>query len=635
MNSCSIGQQENSECHKTSFSRKVGLKNIHDLSSTDKSLLLRRSSLSDPNNATVCYHHEKIYLEKYSFLQQSCCDPYNHHPNASKKKSLHVIDVHTADRITLTTNKAVHPGEKLCPSCRKHSLKDDESETEVDEMDYINLPAATSREDSEAMNNIAQEQIYKLNLSLTDAGFSPLKVQKVSQRDRISYGKRKAFEVKDAVVQQLATSLRIPPTILNQTEALIPRTCEMCADLQLLVDDLKVKMEISCKKEKLMILTLAPQSWTIEKTAAEFGVSTYMVKKARMLKKTDGILPDLAPKKGRQLGQATVDKVIAIYVSDEFSRMCPGQKEYVTIRVDGQKIQKQKRLLLINLKEMYEQFKMRESQEKIGISKFCELRPRWCVTVGSRGSHSVCVCAIHQNVKLLVAALQQHLDLKDYKDLLTAMVCDSNSRECMIHRCKNCPGNQAFSDFLMNLFSEVGITDEDNINFKQWDNTERGCNIITRCESVGNFVDELCKQMKNLTVHHFIAKSQAAFLTSCKDNLTSDTALVLLDFAENYSFIVQDAIQGHHWNNSQATLHPFTIYHSKDQEVQCISICVINDCMQHDSISVHVFIKIVSEYIKSILPDIMVIKYFSDGAASQYKNYKIFKTFSIMKKTFI
>ena len=28
--------------------------------------------------------------------------------------------------------------------------------------------------------------------------------------------------------------------------------------------------------------------------------------------------------------------------------------------------------------------------------------------------------------------------------------------------------------------------------------------------------------------------------------------IVLLDFAENYSFLVQDAVQGYHWENSQA-----------------------------------------------------------------------------------
>ena len=29
------------------------------------------------------------------------------------------------------------------------------------------------------------------------------------------------------------------------------------------------------------------------------------------------------------------------------------------------------------------------------------------------------------------------------------------------------------------------------------------------------------------------------------------------DFSENYSFVLQDAAQGFHWNNAQATMHPF------------------------------------------------------------------------------
>lgn len=197
-----------------------------------------------------------------------------------------------------------------------------------------------------------------------------------------------------------------------------------------LIDELKAKIAITDSNEKkVKILTLAPLSWTIEKTAQEFNVSIYMVKKARSVRKQHGILADTLPsKKGKELPQTTIDKVLAFYESDEFSRMCPG-KDSVSVKVNGQKLQKQKRLLLINLKEMHEQFKEKEPQHKIGFSKFCELRPRWCVTVTSRGSHSVCVCAIHQNVKLMVAALER-FGTTDYKELI---VCDITSTNCMIH----------------------------------------------------------------------------------------------------------------------------------------------------------------------------------------------------------
>ena len=41
-----------------------------------------------------------------------------------------------------------------------------------------------------------------------------------------------------------------------------------------------------------------------------------------------------------------------------------------------------------------------------------------------------------------------------------------------------------------------------------------------------------------------------------KDNLDGCSAIVLVDFAKNYSFVVQDEVQGFRWNNLQATLHP-------------------------------------------------------------------------------
>ena len=55
--------------------------------------------------------------------------------------------------------------------------------------------------------------------------------------------------------------------------------------------------------------------------------------------------------------------------------------------------------------------------------------------------------------------------------------------------------------------------------------------------------------------------------------------MIVLDFAENYSFVVQDEVQGFHWNNTQATLHPFVIYYKSAGELQCSSLCVISDCL--------------------------------------------------------
>jgi hypothetical protein len=45
-----------------------------------------------------------------------------------------------------------------------------------------------------------------------------------------------------------------------------------------------------------------------------------------------------------------------------------------------------------------------------------------------------------------------------------------------------------------------------------------------------------------------------------KSSLQAGEIIVLEDFSENYSFIIQDAAQGFHSNNQQATIHPSVSY---------------------------------------------------------------------------
>ena len=90
--------------------------------------------------------------------------------------------------------------------------------------------------------------------------------------------------------------------------------------------------------------------------------------------------------------------------------------------------------------------------------------------------------------------------------------------------------------------------------------------------------------------HHFIAKAQANDLKITKENLSENELIILLDFAENYAFVVQDAVEVFHWENSQATLHPFVAYfRSSNGDLKHTSICVISDCLKHDQTEVYCF----------------------------------------------
>ena len=88
--------------------------------------------------------------------------------------------------------------------------------------------------------------------------------------------------------------------------------------------------------------------------------------------------------------------VLEFYQNGGYSQQLPGKNDWVSI---GKNVHVSKRLILCNLKELYNAFKDKHPDLKISFSKFASLRPKWCFTVGPKGTYSVCVCTAHQNVK--------------------------------------------------------------------------------------------------------------------------------------------------------------------------------------------------------------------------------------------
>jgi len=117
--------------------------------------------------------------------------------------------------------------------------------------------------------------------------------------------------------------------------------------------------------------------------------------------------------------------------------------------------------------------------------------------------------------------------------------------------------------------------------------------LVTLQSPLDEFVDTVCNAFDNLRQHHFVMKSQSSYLKSLKEDILDISDIVLLDFAENYSFVIQDAVQGFYWDNSQATLHPFAVYYKdSNDEVVCHSICMISNSLKHETASVHAIISI-------------------------------------------
>ena len=151
------------------------------------------------------------------------------------------------------------------------------------------------------------------------------------------------------------------------------------------------------KSEKIMILTIFVAQWSNLKVRREFNCSHRLVSQAKKVLITKGVLSTPNPKKGKSLPIHVKDLVKEFYYSDTVTRVMPGKKDFLSVMEKGERKYIQKRLVLRNLKEVYQLFSEKYPNIRIGFSKFAELRPKECVFAGASGTHCVFVCMYHSS----------------------------------------------------------------------------------------------------------------------------------------------------------------------------------------------------------------------------------------------
>lgn len=159
----------------------------------------------------------------------------------------------------------------------------------------------------------------------------------------------------------------------------------------------------------------------------------------------------------------------------------------------------------------------------------------------------------------------------------------------------------------------------ENIQYDVWVQQDR-CSFETHVKDSETFCEMFVNLLPPLRTHDFIAKKQAEYFKEIRDNLRSGEILVVADFSENYSFIQQNSVQGVHWNNAMSTVHPFACYVLCDGKPKPLNVVIISDYLEHSTNSVHCFQGQLITLLRQKQVDLKKIIYFSDGAASQYKN---------------
>ena len=471
--------------------------------------------------------------------------------------------------------------------------------------------------DPDAVGESDEVSVERLNKCATILGESPVQLRRLKRSK--SYRQQKTQMLQHSVVRNLQSLCPDDSTIQEP---------QLSSDGAEMIQQLKEKL-LSCETtgQKVQVLTILPKSWSIHKIEEEFGVSNYLARMAKDLVEEKGILSNPDPRT-RPFPQEIVDRVTSFYKREDISREMPGIKDKVSVMVNGQRVSRTKHLILSNLKEVYQKFKDVFPGTEIGFSKFASLRPKECVLAGASGTHSVCVCTIHQNVKLMIhgaklASLtaESGHPLTSCKECIASITCNPVTTACFLGSCEYCGSLDDFREWLIQIFSHYMI---DEVQYQQWTTTDRS-NLETYIDTTEEFVDSFCEKLHTLKRHDFIAQQQSLYLTQRKELLLDNEYIVMTDFAENYSFVLQDAVQGFHWNNAQATVHPFVCYYRRLGVINHVSFVIISDCLNHDTVAVHLYQKHLISFLTNHFGHSPVrMIYFSDGASSQYKNCKNF-----------
>lgn len=416
-------------------------------------------------------------------------------------------------------------------------------------------------------------------------------------------------------------------------DIVIPCECEQCT---IIIASVKAKIhENTCKKEKYEMLTTLPRFVTVKQMVDDFHVSQYMARKASKLRSTLG--PFSFPEwktTGKSLDENVKIAVVGFYLSEDNSRIVPTLRECVYVRnEDGSRRKAEKRMMMANLKDSYQEFKNAHSGMKIGISKFAELRPKNVRWPGNKGVHYTCTCFIHGNFKFMLTGLKEAslegietefendptsvslLELfDDYKEFSKYMICDPPTEECYMGYCGNCP-------IEINWDRVMQYSADCNVTYQYWEKNE----ITLRVEEQSKFLENLAREFAKFLTHDFIYQQQKEYIKELKNGpLENGTSCVMtVDFGENYNFVVQDSVQSYHWNNNQCTVHPFVLYTASDVIGQPLykTYFIISDDLCHDASAFHTFRVRVLNRMREQFPKLRHIDYVSDGASSQYKNY--------------
>lgn len=473
----------------------------------------------------------------------------------------------------------------------------------------------------------SQETVNNLNDTMLNLGLniSPLKHRKdVPAHYHETYADRKRRQTNDAFDSQIASKI---------TKLYHPQKLDEVAENKdhIWLNIFKIAVDqCSNSAERIRLLTLLPQHLTKNDLAVYLpNVSSYAIAQARSLMSEGKIYVNAERDYSyKLLSSKVIEKVMEYYLDDDFNctRQSPNTNDTMTISSNGEKGKVVKRFLTRHIQEIYKLFKKENPQLKISKSKFYKLRPKW---VKLQPQQNACLCVYCENFYLMLKALATYLHLKDISNLeekiLASIVCSTENLVCVFKECEKCPSENTIDLKVINL------TEDDNseeITYSHWEKAD----LVQKTAIIQDFLITLRKVAIDILLHKKIKDIQRTAIKESKVLAkTSSSQLVLhVDFAENWSILLQNEVQSAYWSKKQISVFTAVCYYGKDENR---SYAVVSDDTTHDSahalMAMNAILKNLKEKCEKEFSEIVTV---SDGAGSQFKNRYQFYEFRNAKE---
>lgn len=249
--------------------------------------------------------------------------------------------------------------------------------------------------------------------------------------------------------------------------------------------------------------------------------------------------------------------------------------------------------------------------------------------------HNLCMCIYHANYIEAVKSLSKlSPNIPDYANgFVQHFLCENSKDDCWFGKCDQCTGISveklaAFVKFYGKLPMNTSTS------WYTWIKSQTS-NRIEKKETSGT-LDKLIVHIASISpqfLRHSIVKRQQSETFNSFDrprakNIEFDReALIQIDFAENFVCEYQDEVQSAHWNQRQLSLFTTALYHNEEFRPKVF----VSNNLNHTK-------ETIIPYLYKLLTDlpssVKILKIWSDGPSSQFKNRYIAAVIPIFEKEF-